>query len=434
MTDGSTTAPSSEAMAAENLRLRRAVEELSMLNDLAREISASPDIDKIMNVIVRRSLAAVHGRQGVLTLVARSANDEGGTLVRTRASSSEQQAFHVCDSLLGWMMTRKQVLTLNAPRTDGRFKGVHWDDSIQSLICAPLLVKSELVGVLTVYNKRSGQSFSEEDARLLSIVAAQSAQVVENARLLKEEQALLRMREELRLAAQIQLDLLPGEPPDLPGYGIVGLNTPAQEVGGDYFDFIRRDERRLIIGLGDVSGKGLPAALLMSNLQAAVRAHAFADSTPKECMERTNRLLHRCTEPGKFATFFCALLDAGTHDLTYCNAGHDRPLYVPYGGAPTPVEPAGLVLSFFEDAVYEEGHLTLAPGDRLVIYSDGITEAMDGDDEMFGEERLVELVASSATTTAADLADEVLGAVREHRGTCSQSDDITLVVVQRDRR
>ena len=232
MTDGKTPAPTGDALTAENRRLKRAVDELSMLNDLAREISASPDIDKIMRTLVKRSLGAVGGGQGVLTLVASSESNENGTLVRTRASSSDRQAFHVCDSLLGWMTMNKRVLTLNDPRADDRFRGVVWDESIKSLICVPLLVKSELIGVLTIYNKRSGEPFSDEDARLLSIVAAQSAQVVENARLLREEQALIRMREELRLAAQIQLDLLPKEAPALPGYGIAAalVRRPGQIV------------------------------------------------------------------------------------------------------------------------------------------------------------------------------------------------------------
>ncbi len=405
-----------------------------MLNDLAREISVSSGIEEVMEILVRRSLTAVGGSQGVLSLVARGARTDEGTLVRARACSAEHPSFHLDDSVLGWMLTNKRVLTVNDPSTDERFSGVPWDGSIRSLISAPLLVKSELIGALTIYNKRSGRPFSKDDARLLAIVASQSAQVVENARLREDEEALLRMREELRLASEIQRGLLPDESPRLPGYDITGVSIPAREVGGDYFDFIRIDDRRLMFCLGDVSGKGLPAALLMSNLQASVRSQALSGCTSKECVDRSNKLLHKSTEPGKFVTFFCGQLDAETHELAYCNAGHDRPILVSRSSTAERLEPAGLVLSFTEDATYEEVCRTLDPGDCLVVYSDGISEAFDENDEEFGEERLVDLIESNAAMGARALADEILCAVQGHRGKQPQSDDMTLVVIRRNPR
>ena len=416
----------------ENRRLRRSVEELSVLNELARAIGASTSTEDILRTIVRGSLKAVDAEQGVVTLVERETGDRGDTVARAVLDSGMHPTLHVRDSLLGWAMVNRRPLLMNAPDADQRLPGVRWDESIRSLLCAPLLIKSQLIGVLVLYNKRSGEGFTEEDERLLSIVATQSAQVVENARLYEEEQTLLRVREELRLASEIQLGLLPKAHPHLPGYQIAGASSPAHEVGGDYFDFIPLDGERLAICLGDVSGKGLPAALLVSNLQAIVRGQALAGPTPKDCVERSNTLLFHSTSPEKFATFFYGLLDTSNHRLSYCNAGHERPLLLRRDEPPSRLEAAGLVLSFVEEAEYQEDAVEMRPGDTVLIYSDGVTEAFDEDDVEFGEERLLDLVGSHPPSSAQTLLDDVVRGVRAHAGTRPQTDDLTVVTIMRE--
>ncbi|MBM4162681.1 MAG: GAF domain-containing protein, partial [Ignavibacteria bacterium] len=249
-------------------RLKRAVEELSTLNDLARSIGASLDSQQVMRTIVHRSLRAVNGEQGVITLVSRGETSDTTTLIRTQLGSSEHTKFHLDRALLGWMFLNRKPLLVDDPRHDERFRGVKFDESISSFICVPMMVKSELRGVLTVYNKKEGSGFSADDERLLAIIAAQSAQVVENARLYEEEKQLIKMREELRLASRIQTDLLPKTCPQIPGYDIAAGTIPADQVGGDYFDFINLEQNLIGLCVGDVSGKGLPASLLMANLQA----------------------------------------------------------------------------------------------------------------------------------------------------------------------
>lgn len=225
-----------KALREENERLKRAVEELSVLNELARAIGASSNPEEIMQTIVRRSLRAVNAEQGVITLVEQKSADPMKTLVRAMVSTSEHEQFHLTQALLGWMHLHKKPLVLNDPRTDERFRGVQWDESVRSLLCVPMMIKSELRGVLTIINKnkKEGKRFTEEDQRLLAIIAAQSAQVVENARLNEREKQLLKMQEEVRLAAKIQAELLPHAAPVVEGYEIVGANIPAQVVGGDH--------------------------------------------------------------------------------------------------------------------------------------------------------------------------------------------------------
>jgi sigma-B regulation protein RsbU (phosphoserine phosphatase) len=415
----------------ENRRLKRAVEELSILNDLARAIGASVNLQDIMRTIIHRSLRAIHAEQGVITLVDRRSRDAMKTFVRTAVSSTQAPHFHFSQSLLGWMHLNKKPLAIQDPRTDSRFKGVEWDDSIRSLLCVPMMAKSALIGVLTVYNKKEGTPFTDEDQRLLAIIAGQSAQVVENARLYEEEQALHRMKEEVRLAATIQMDLLPKTAPVVSGYDIAGRSIPAQLVGGDYFDFIPIDAARLAICLADVSGKGLPASLLMANVQATLRGQTLSNTSVSSCIARSNRLLHQSTSPEKFVTVFYGRLDIQAHTLTYCNAGQDNPLLFSAEGEPRRLGTGGIVLSIMEEFPYQEETVPLAPGDCLIMFSDGITEAVDQQAEQFGEARIASIVRAHRLQTAEAIIDAVVEAVRVHAADAPQSDDMTIVVVRR---
>ena len=422
---------SAESSQEEIARLRRAVEELSVLNELARSIGASLDSHQVMQTIIQRSLHAIRAEQGVITLVDRGPAAETTTLVRTQVSTSEQPQFHLAQALVGWMYLNKKPLLLNDPQHDERFRGSHFDESIRCLLCVPMMVKSELIGVLTIYNKKGGRGFTEEDQRLLAIIAAQSAQVVENARLSEEERVLQKMKAELRLAAQIQLDLLPKECPKLPGYDIAAKTVPAEQVGGDYFDFVCSHQDRLVFCLGDVSGKGLPAALLMANLQATLRGQAMLTPLPRECLLRANRLLYNSTSPEKFATLFYAVLEPDSGKFCYSNAGHERPVLLKKNLEVRFLGTGGLPLGVLEEWAYEDECEHLHPGDVMVIYSDGIGETLGADGEQFGAERALEVIKSSASLPAGELVDSILSAVRRHAANATQSDDMTLLVVKR---
>jgi serine phosphatase RsbU (regulator of sigma subunit) len=420
-----------ESPQEEIARLRRAVEELSVLNDLARSIGASLDSQQVMQTIIQRSLHAINAEQGVITLVEKGPGAETTTLVRTQVSTSQQPQFHLDQALVGWMYLNKKPLLLNDPRQDERFRGTRFDDSVRCLLCVPMMVKSELIGILTVYNKKLSRGFTEEDQRLLAIIAAQSAQVVENARLSEEERVLQKMKAELRLAAQIQLDLLPKDCPKLSGYDIAAKTIPAEQVGGDYFDFVCSHQNQLALCLGDVSGKGLPAALLMANLQATLRGQAMLTPVPRECLLRANKLLFNSTSPEKFATLFYAVLDPGSGSFCYSNAGHERPVLLKRNQEVRFLGIGGLPLGMLEDRTYEDECEHLHPGDVLVVYSDGIGETVGTSGEQFGAERALEVIKAGAHLSAGELVESMLSAVRRHAANPTQSDDMTMVVVKR---
>jgi sigma-B regulation protein RsbU (phosphoserine phosphatase) len=419
-----------DVLKQENLRLTRALEELSMLNELAREIGASRSTDAIMDRIIRRSLRSVNAEQAVITLVSEQSQEPMKTLVRAAVTSSEHEQFHLNQNLLGWMHLNKRPLLSNSPSTDERFRGITWDPSIRSILCVPLIVKSALIGVLTAYNKKNRNEFTEEDQRLITIIAMQSAQVIENARLYEEELKLKNMEEEIRLASRIQMELLPSAAPAIPHYDIAGRSIPARQVGGDYFDFIPVENDKLAVCLGDVSGKGLPASLLMANLQATLRSQTLLNIAPSESIRRSNRLLYKSTDPEKFATLFYGILNFVTHKLTYTNAGHENP-FLFGNSSPTRLDTGGTVLGVVENFPFDEGTVDLAPGSLLVIFSDGITEAFDEGDSQFGEKALADVIARYRHEPAEALINRVVDAVKVHVGKAPQADDLTLVVIKR---
>jgi len=240
------------------------------------------------------------------------------------------------------------------------------------------------------------------------------------------------LQKDVKLAAKIQRLLMPDEAPQRKGYQFAGRNRPTRGVGGDYFDFIAVEEGRLGICLGDVTGKGLPAALVMANLQGIVRNQLQLTSAAGKCMERSNRLLFQNTDGDTYITFFCGILDTVSHRFSFCNAGHDFPFLYSAGGESSRLHTDDFFLGFRENAAYGEQAVTLAPGDVLVIFSDGITEAGNKAGEEFGEERLAVLIEHNRQLDAEALADAIFDAVGRHTGRTPQQDDMTLVVVKRD--
>jgi len=419
----------------ENRRLRRAVDELAILNDLSLAISGSLDSEKIMRSIIGKSIRALGAEQGDITLVAENQDDPTQTLVRSMINTNEHSPLHLNQNLLGWMQINKKPLMINEPGNDSRFRNVNWDSSIHSLLSAPLMARSKLIGILSIYNKQTDHNtgFTESDQRLLSIIAAQSAQVVENARLYEDEEAYRFMRRELELASAIQKKMLPTTPPELNGYSVAGKNVTAREIGGDYFDYIQMDENRWAFCLGDISGKGLPASLLMTNLNAILRGQTFHLTNPGDILKHANSQLYQSTTSEKFATLFLAILDTSKNTIHYSSAGHDYPFLMRKDGSYERLESGGLPLGMMDGMDYDEDFIELQPGDFLFVFSDGVTDVTNVHDVMFGEERLIELLQESTEKDepSETIINKVLGSCINHCGKAKLFDDITALVLKR---
>lgn len=249
---------------AEIRKLKLAVKELSLLNDIATVVSITHDLNQIIELIVHECVNHLNVEQGAIMLLNHTETfDQFHTVVREIDSDTHIVPYHFSVQLSGWMIKNQKPLLINDFINDDRFINLHDEDfAINSLLSVPLKTKGTLIGVLNAFNKMSEDGFTLEDQRMLSIVATQSAQVLENARLYDEEQSLKKIEEELNFATDIQANLLPKSNPKIDGFDIVGRSIPAKEVGGDYYDFISIDENKNAICLGDISGKGIPAAMV----------------------------------------------------------------------------------------------------------------------------------------------------------------------------
>lgn len=281
------------------------------------------------------------------------------------------------------------------------------------------------VGLAVETMRRGVRDFVEkpwDNAQVLTTLRTQ----VERGRAVRERARREAM--ELEDVREVGRGLLPKEIPQMPGYEISGVWRPVCAVGGDYFDTRKLNEHTLALSIGDAVGKGMPAALLMSNLQAAVKASTAEPLEPAELCRRVNRVMCGNVGADKFITFFYALLDAPGNRLVYTNAGHNAPLLVRRDGSVERLDRGGAVLGIFEDSPYDQAAVKLNPGDGVVLYTDGITEARNGEEE-FGEERLAQLAVENRKLSAEALQDAVLSAV----GTFSSNgfeDDATLIVLK----
>jgi serine phosphatase RsbU (regulator of sigma subunit)/anti-sigma regulatory factor (Ser/Thr protein kinase) len=300
-------------------------------------------------------------------------------------------------------------------------------------VAIPLISQGELVGLLCLGPRLSQQDYSTYDRKLLGDLASQAAPAVRVAQLVQEQQAQAREREridqELRIARLIQQTLLPKDVPNLPGWELAAYYQPARAVGGDFYDFLYYDDGRLGIVVGDVTDKGVPAALVMATTRSILRSSAEKLMTPGAVLEQSNNLLCPDIPPKMFVTCLYGILEPETGRLQYANAGHDLP-YHRHGNQVEEMRATGMPLGLMLNMHYEEKETYLSPGDSILFYSDGLVEAHNADREMFSFPRLMQLVGESAGGT--ELIDFLLAQLATFTGPgWEQEDDVTLVALQR---
>jgi serine phosphatase RsbU (regulator of sigma subunit)/pSer/pThr/pTyr-binding forkhead associated (FHA) protein len=302
---------------------------------------------------------------------------------------------------------------------------------IRSVLAVPLSVGTEVFGLIYADSPTYETSFTEEHLNILTTLASVASIRVENARLTEERFERERLEHELKLASEIQQRLQPSSPPVVEGYDLQGVSFSCYEVGGDYYDFIPRCDGKLLVALGDVSGKGTAAALLMSSLHAAMHAQVAANSSLLETINAVNQYLAKNTPTNRFVTLFLAELDAESGAMNFINAGHNPPLIAHADGRIEQLASGGFPLGIMPMAQYDVGQTRLQKGEALVIYSDGVSEANNTKGEEFGVERLEEVVKKHLSASAAGLRDKVESALSSFTQTAPAGDDITLVIVKR---
>ncbi len=336
------------------------------------------------------------------------------------------------DPLVAYFLSAPAAVELGKLQLDSPALKALRAASVQLVI--PLVSQGELVGLLNLGPRLSEQDYSADDRGLLTTLATQAAPALRVAQLVQEQQGEIRARErleqELRVARLIQQTLLPKELPALPGWQLAAYYQPARAVGGDFYDFLSFADGRLGLVIGDVTDKGVPAALVMATTRSILRAAAQGEATPGQVLERTNDLLCPDIPPKMFVTCLYAILDPATGRLRYANAGHDLPYQRHAAGGATELRATGMPLGLMPRMLYEEHETELAPGDSILLYSDGLVEAHNPRREMFSFPRLMRLVGEHAG--GKDLIDFLLEQLTTFVGPgWEQEDDVTLVTLQR---
>lgn len=305
----------------------------------------------------------------------------------------------------------------------------------------PLASRDKLLGFISLGPKRSEEPFTGSDLRLLKSVATQTGLALENAQLMaaitEEITQRERLNREVEIAREVQERLFPQELPAIEGLDYFGACRPALGVGGDYYDFLALPQGQLGIALGDVSGKGIGAALLMASLQASLRSEAAR--APEEIapvVVNVNRLVYQASTSNRYATFFYAQYDPARRQLTYVNAGHNPPMLFRKNADTCQMlrlEAGGTVVGLLESYPYQQEKLAILPGDLLVIFTDGISEAMNHEDQEWGEDRFAEAVKACCHLTAHEILNQLMRDADSFAAGARQHDDMTLVVIKVER-
>jgi len=346
-------------------------------------------------------------------------------------------AFERETPLMGIIEARKRELTkydvLEDPEYSEQSESCLKDfEALRASLIVPLVFQDEVIGSLNLGEKKSGKPYNREDIDLLRTLANQGAIAIENARLFQENLEKQRMEEELNIARDLQMSMLPSENPTIEGLDIAAYSVSAMEVGGDFYDFIDMGDKKLGFVIGDVTGKSVSGALVMSASRSVFRMLSEESHNVSESMIRANRRLKKDVKTGMFVALLYAVIDAGEQTLTLCNAGQTQPIQLS-----AKAEEAHLLetegdtfpLGILEEADYEETRRQLEPGDKVIFYTDGIVEAMNEEEEMFGFERLLEVVQGARSMDADTLLNEILAKVDEFVGDAPQHDDLTVIIV-----
>ena len=305
-----------------------------------------------------------------------------------------------------------------------------------SVMIASLLYGKQNMGVLALGNGPMDAPFSQSDFVVFKSIAEQSAFALYNAIIYSEANEKKRLDHDLEIARDIQRVLLPAEPPSVNGFEISGINVPARQVSGDYFDYIKVDEERLGVAIADVSGKGVPASLIMAICRSVLRSQAVQNPSPADVLRKVNRQLYPDIKEDMFISMAYLILDHARNGVTLARAGHDAPLlYKRASQTVTPLKPPGMVVGIDSGNVFDrimgDFPVPLERDDCLVLYTDGVTEALDTDGNEFGVERTIQSVRASAANGAQAIIARLIDDLRNFVGSQPQNDDITLISIRK---
>ena len=411
---------------------------LALLYHLSQTFNSSLDLDEVLNRVIDEVIVATRAERGFVML-----RDGQGRLTFHVARGMDQNTigdplFQISLGIVEGVAQNGQPVLTGDAQIDPRFsmrQSVRLL-GLRSILCVPLKMKEQILGTVYVDNRIQAGIFTQADLDLLSAIAYSAAIAIENARLYLLAVEKGRLERELQVARDVQVSLLPRETPQFSGWEFVARWLPARQVAGDYYDFIPGKEGQLGIVIADVSDKGMPAALFMTLTRSIIRASTDPAIPPMEAMSRANRLICEDSTSGMFVTLCYALLDPASNRMTYVNAGHNPPLFFQTGkrpgqGALSHLERTGMAMGVDADTPYEQRTLSFNPGDFVVFYTDGITDALNPQGQDFGMQNLEGTVLSEREKPAEQMAQALENELETFIGEAPLFDDSTFVIVRR---
>jgi len=406
---------------------RRALEK-DVLLEVSRALAAPLELDELFHAIFDALREVVKYDAAAIYLTNRSTQDmEAVASIGYPEGSDEAFGLQVGQGIVGWVAKTGEPLIVADVTQDLRYVAARRQS--KSEIAAPLTLHGRTIGVFNL-ERDVEDAYHEGHLELLMAFASQSAVALERARLTRERVEQRRLEKELAIAREIQLSFLPSAPPEIPGFDVAGTTQPHHEVGGDYYDFIPVSDTRIGLAIADVSGKGIPAALIMAGFRMCLLAEIRNDFAIRAVMRKVGTLLFESTERDRFVTAFYGVLDWKNRVLIFSNAGQDPPILLRKEGAIEYLIEGGVALGVLSEARYEERPVALAPGDVLVMYTDGVSEAESPENEMFGRTRIEEAARRHAGRTSAELLKGIVDEVVAWTGERGPADDLTMVVLQ----
>jgi len=408
--------------------LRKSVLEWEMLYEVGRAVGSSFDVQAVLSsVLDALHMVLRYDAAGIYLVRSDTLEIRAVTTKGYDPKIEEKVKLKVGEGLVGWAIKTGRGLIVPETHSDPRYYAVR--SASNSEMVVPLTAGDSVIGAFNVESDNKN-AYTEEHLELLTAFANQVGILIERTRLHDELEKRRWIEDELKIARQIQMSFLPSSCPVLPGFEVCGTNISYEEVGGDYYDFINIVKQQIGIAIADVSGKGIPASLIMASFRASLRAEIRNNYAIRTILAKTNALLFESVESGAFVTAFYGVLDTKNRVLTFSNAGHYPPILIRKNGTIELLSEGGPVLGVIPDATYEERPVGLSSGDLLVLYTDGVTEAMNVSSEQYGQERLERLLVSSIDMSASEVTQRIVDDVASFRGSAKQNDDLTLVVLK----
>lgn len=408
--------------------------------ELCAVVASETELQPILDWIVHRATQILGADECTIKLLAPGL-DPAKTVVTDRRHKPPEAGDlswprAIKESVMRYLIGSPELVTPDLAE-DPRFSGLRREvTSVRALLAMPLRVEGRITGMIAASESKPGREWSRHDIQLMSILGSHSAIVIEKARLRIEAEATRRleaekeaMEKELRLAHDIQMRLVPNAPLRCGSWEVDGRLVPARQVGGDFYDFFKLDSGRTALVIADVAGKGVPAALLVSTVQSALHAFAGLRLPPRQLIGQLNRQVAQSVVQGRFVTLFYAELDETRGRVQFVNAGHVFPRLRRANGAIESLPAGGFPLGIFEDSVFEQGEREFRPGDSLLMFSDGISEATDPFLQEFGEDAIDALWRERGGGPTRLVLDRLMASVAAFTGSAPQSDDQTVLAV-----